>query len=337
MSLPLMITDLLKPEAYSGKIGPEEIRLEQTHISFVIIAGESVYKIKKPVNFGFLDFTTLDKRRFYCQRELDLNRRLSPEVYLGVEEVRKKRGHFLYDGEGEVVDYAVKMKHLPEKGKMINRLKVGEVDNHAIKRIAEQIARFHAKAKTDGIITAGGGLETVIKNVSENFEQAKKYVGLTLLAKSLNLIKNYSEQFLKMKRNLFLERMAKGRVRDCHGDIHMEHVYLMDNEVLIIDCIEFNDRFRYSDVAADVAFLAMDLDFAGRHDLSALFIKEYERCADDPGIEPFVNFYKCYRAFVRGKVDSFELDDPNLDKAEKARIKEMASKYFKLAAEYARK
>ena len=328
-----MIEKLLRPEAYPEP--PGEIHLLQTHISFVIITGQYVYKIKKPVDFGFLDFTTLDKRRFYCRQELDLNRRLSTDVYLDVVEITMEGRQVHCGGKGETVDYAIKMRRLPEEKKMFNLLKEGKVDINTMERVARVIADFHAGAETSREITSTGGLETVKKNVQENFSQTKKYIGTTLSEDEYRLIRTYSENFIEDKKGLFLKRMEEGRIRDCHGDIHMEHVYIMNGNIYIIDCIEFNDRFRYSDVAADVAFLAMDLDYYGHYGLSETLIKRYEKFSNDPEIEEFVNFYKCYRAYVRGKVDSFELDDPNLEVKEKEKIRGIASKYFKLAARYA--
>ncbi|MBE9537319.1 MAG: phosphotransferase [Proteobacteria bacterium] len=333
MSLPLMIKELLNPDRY-----PEpttSVELSQTHISFVLLTDHYVYKIKKPVDFGFLDFTSIDKRRFYCQQEVELNRRLAPEVYIDVVPVRERDACFYFGGEGELADYAVKMRRLPDDRMMIKLLKAGKVDEAMLVKIAEKIAVFHSIAKTDPIITACGSAAVVRKNVEENFSQTAKYLGNTVSAADFDRIKRYSETFLEDNKELLLKRMTEGRIRDCHGDLHMDHLYIMD-KVYIIDCIEFNERFRYTDVAADIAFLAMDLDYYGEYELSDSFVRHYIEVSGDNEIMEVIDFYKCYRACVRAKVDSFELDDPNLEPAEKDEMRQAASKYFKLAARYAK-
>ncbi len=333
MTLPSLIKALMQRETYAEP--PGKIDLIQTHISYVILTDKYVYKIKKPVNFGFLDFTSLDKRRFYCQQEVDLNQRLSPDIYLEVVDVRKKRGHFLYDGDGEVVDYAVKMKRLPDDKMMINLIKEGKVNAKTVDQIAEILARFHGEAKSDSVVSSFGTLEAIKKNVDENFKQTVKYINRTINEDEYNVIKAYSVSFMHERESLFIKREREGRIRDCHGDLHMEHLYLMD-KIYIIDCIEFNERFRYSDVAADIAFLAMDLDFHGHRELSKSFVESYINYSGDTELAEIIDFYKCYRAYVRGKVDSFELDDGGLEKEEKSKAAEIAKRYFKLAYSYVR-
>jgi len=333
MSLPLMIKELLNPDRYPEPTTSVELR--QTHISFVLITDHHVYKIKKPVDFGFLDFTSLDRRRFYCLQELELNRRLAPEVYLGLVPVREREGKFYFDGEGDIADYAVRMKRLPDECMMINLLKSGKVDESILSDIAEKLASFHGAARTDPVIRACGNVAVIRKNVEENFSQTAKYVGDTVSAADFERIKRYSEAFLDDNKELFLKRMTEGRIRDCHGDLHMDHLYIME-KVYIIDCIEFNERFRYTDVAADIAFLAMDLDRYGEHDMSDFFVRQYIEASGDEEVIELIDFYKCYRACVRGKVDSFELDDTNLGAAKKEEVRLAASEYFKLAARYAK-
>jgi len=332
MTLPLMIKDLLSPKAYSYPTA--EIRLIQTHISFVIITDRFVYKIKKPVDFGFLDFTTLDKRRFYCQQELDLNRRLSPDIYLEVIDVRKKRGRYFYDMEGEIVDFAVKMRRLPDDRMMVNLLKKGQLDVGMLDDIALFIYGFHSGAATDGAISSYGKPEFLQNNIEENFMQTKKYVGITLSQDDYDKISRFSIDFIDTNAALLAKRVAEGRIRDCHGDMHVDHVYITD-KVHIIDCIEFNNRFRYSDVTADIAFLAMDLDFYGESALSDALAGSYIKYSGDGEVRELLPFYKCYLAYVRGKVNSFELDDPNISAKSRAEVKRTAKKYFKLALGYA--
>lgn len=332
MTLPAMIKDLMKQDAYPEP--PGKIELVQTHISFVILTDRYAYKIKKPVNFGFLDFTSLDKRFFYCQQEVDLNRRLSPDVYLQVLPVRKKRGRFLYDGEGTIVDFAVKMKRLPDDRMMINLLKEGRVNDETLDQIARQLASFHASARNDSVVSSFGSHDAIKRNLEENFSQTVRYIGRTITEDQYNTVKAYCELFMDEKAALFSRRVKEGRIRDCHGDLHMEHLYIMDT-IYIVDCIEFNERFRYSDVAADIAFLAMDLDFHGHPELSMTFVEDYLNYSGDLGLMELLDFYKCYRAYVRGKVDSFSLDDARLGKDERSEAQKIAKRYFSLACRYA--
>ena len=332
MSLPLMIRDLI-----SASTNPEssvQVELIQTHISFIILTDSHVYKIKKPVNLGFLDFSTIEKRYFYCMQELELNRRLSPDIYLGLLEIRKKDGHFFYDGKGELVDYAIKMKRIPEDLMMLNLLKDGAVDLQMLGNVAGTIADFHRDAQTGDTIAAYGSPEMIKENIKENFIQTEKYIGKTVSREKYSAIKEYALSFLKHNGSLFKKRMHEGKIRDCHGDIHMEHVCIAD-KIYIYDCIEFNDRFRYGDVASDIAFLAMDLDFHGEKNLSDAFVESYIKASGDEEIMLLIDFYKCYRACVRAKVDSFELDDPSLSEEEKEEAGKIARQYFDLAFCYA--
>ena len=332
MSLPLMISDLMKASAYPEP--PGQVALIQTHISFIILTDSHVYKIKKPVNLGFLDFSTIEKRHFYCVQELELNRRLSPDIYLGLLEIRKRGGHFFYGGKGELVDYAIKMKRIPEELMMLNLLKEGRVDRPMLEKVAGAIADFHEGAQRGDDIAAYGSPEIIKENIKENFLQTEKYIGKTVSREKYNVIKEYALSFIENNELLFKKRMNKGKIRDCHGDIYMEHVCIAD-KIYIYDCIEFNDRFRYGDVASDIAFLAMDLDFHKEKKLSDGFVESYIRASGDEEIMLLIDFYKCYRACVRAKVDSFELDDPSLSEEEKEEAGNIARQYFDLAFCYA--
>lgn len=323
---------LLKPEAY-----PEEtskIELIQTHISFVFLTKNFVYKMKKAVNFGFLDFSTLDKRHFYCVKELELNRRLCPDVYLEVVPVNKS-DIIKIKGSGETVEYALKMKRLPQEKIMTLQLKENKVDKTTINTLAKIIANFHSKAQTNPEINEYGSLKIVKINWDENFDQTQKYINQTISKTDFQFIQNQINSFMECKKELFDTRIKSGKIRDCHGDMHSGNIFLTEN-ICIFDAIEFNDRFRYSDVASDVAFLAMDLDFQEKQQLSKYFIKSYVAYSEDCDLKLVLNFYKCYRAYVRGKVISFRIDDPNVNVEEKTAAIKEAQAYFKLASEYSK-
>jgi len=322
------------PECYPHH--PASVQTVQTHISFVFLAGELVYKVKKAVDFGFLDFTTLDKRHHYCDEELRLNRRLAPDTYLGVVEVvERPDGTLALGGPGTVVDYAVVMRRLPENRMLKNLLRHGDVPVSVMDRIAETIADFHARAQTGGTVDAAGGPATIVRNHEENFEQTRPFIGVTIPPHQYEFIRSASLGFLEMHEALLHERVAAHRTRDCHGDLHIEHICLLDTEVVVFDCIEFNDRFRCSDVAAEVAFLAMDLDFNGYPAHARAFVDAYVKHSGDDGVRLLLDFYRCYYAFVRGKVTGFRLNEPDISPAERERLTQTAGSYFDLAYAYA--
>jgi aminoglycoside phosphotransferase family enzyme len=327
-----VVEALMKPEAYDED--PGSIEMVQTHISFVFLTRNYAYKVKKAVNLGFLDFTTLEKRRFYCEKELELNRRLCGDMYIEVVSINKS-DRIKIKGTGEIVEYAVKMKRIPQE-KMLNRLlEENTVDNKLVDRIAKIIADFHAKAETNSKISEFGSLPTVETNWKENYDQTEEFIGKTISQEDFELIREEINRFMEQNAAVFEKRVATGRVRDCHGDIHSGNIFVT-NGIYIFDAIEFNDRFRYSDVASDIAFLAMDLDFKKQASLSSFLMKKYVEYSGDQEIGKLLPFYKCYRAYVRGKVVSFKLKDPNVRSEEKIMAEKEAKAYFKLAADYAK-
>ncbi len=327
-----LVEGLLNPSSYPEEAG--KIEIVQTHISFVFLTDKYAYKIKKPVNFGFLDFSNLEKRHIYCEKELVLNRRLCPEIYLEVLPITKTDDLLKIGGEGEPVEYALKMKRLPQNRIMTQLLQEGKIDKKIIDNIAQIIAKFHKETQTNKEIDEIGGLKTVKFNWDENFTQTNKYICQTLNPAEYDFIQTKINNFIAANAMLFQSRIDGKHIRDCHGDLHSGNIFVTD-KVCIFDAIEFNDRFRYSDIASDVAFLAMDLDYQGRADLSTYFIEQYIKYSKDAELTKLLSFYKCYRAYVRGKVVSFRLDDPNIEPDEKAAATKEAQEYFRLAAEYA--
>jgi len=331
--LPELVKALLKPAAYPEAVG--KIELMQTQMSFVFLTDEFVYKVKKPVDLGYLDYTTLDKRQFFCQKEVELNRRLCPEIYLGVVPITRDKGAFVIGGRGEAIEYAVKMRRLPQQ-KMLNVLLANDrVTAEMITGVARKLAAFHQKAETNAEICAFGGIKAITGNTDENFTQTGKYIGRTISKDSYQHIKEYTDSFIEKNTPLFKKRIKEGRIRDCHGDLHAAHICFADG-ICIYDCIEFNDRFRYCDVASEMAFLAMDLDHYGRADLSRSLIKAYVAGSQDKELLKLLAFYKGYRAYVRGKVESFKLDDPYISTGEKKKTRDIAASYFDLARAYTR-
>ena len=331
--LPELVKALLKPKAYPETT--RKVELVQTQMSFVFLTDRFVYKVKKAVDLGYLDYTTLEKRRYFCQKEVELNRRLCPETYLGVVPVTKDKGAFIIGGEGEAIEYAVKMRRLPRQ-KMLNVLLADDkVSVEMMGGVAEKLAEFHKKAETSAEINAFGEIKAIKVNTDENFDQTEKYIGGTISKESYRHIKEYTDGFVRENTPLFKKRVGEGRIRDCHGDLHAAHICFSDG-ICIYDCIEFNDRFRYCDVASEMAFLAMDLDHYGRADLSRSLIKAYVVESGDKELLALLGFYKAYRAYVRGKVESLKLDDPYIAEDEKKETREIAASYFDLARAYTR-
>jgi hypothetical protein len=306
----------------------------QTQMSFVFLTGNYTYKTKKPVNLGYLDYTTLQKRLHFCRQELELNRRLCPGAYLDVLPITDSKEGIKVGGSGETIEYTVKMKQLPQDRMMDVLLKKDGVTPEMLGQVAALMSAFHSKATTNAEIASYGSLQMIKTNTYENFSQTEKYIGVIIPERTFGFIKDYTNQFIQRNSQAFNRRVSEGRIRDCHGDLHAAHI-CFGGEIYIYDCIEFNDRFRYSDVASEIAFLAMDIDRYGRADLSTAFVDAYLKASGDKGIAGLLDFYKCYRAYVRGKVACFKYDDPYIK--DKDSILAEAKLYFSLAYKYADK
>jgi aminoglycoside phosphotransferase family enzyme len=329
-----LINDLMQNSAYPED--PKNIILVQTHISTVFIGDEFVYKIKKSVNFGFLDFSTLEKRKYYCNKEVELNSRFSDDVYLGVYPVTYNGTKYTIKGDGEIVDYAVKMRRLSDEDLLKSRFKKGTVTSNDIERIGKAIAAFHRKSGQSNEIDKFGSLNAIKVNTDENFQQTEEFIGDSISKEQFNSLKNWTNIFYKENQEFFIQRIKNHKIKDCHGDLHMEHICLTD-PIIIFDCIEFNDRFRYSDTLSDVAFLFMDLEYNSGESLSEQLCKVYLNHADEvesDHIYNLIKFYKIYRAYVRGKVTSFILKDSAIPDGKKNHARDKAQRYFALAYSY---
>ena len=373
-------------------------RLERidTHISVVFLTGEWVYKLKKPVDFGFLDFTALDARRHFCEQEVRLNQRLSKSIYEGVVEIRKSStGRFSLAGEGEVEDYAVKMRQLPEESNLkvlcerqlierqfterqiterqfleqqllgqqllerqllerqpydggqcpsLTQAPTGieeldltdlgkEISRAHMEALGRCLADFYARSERSPEIDRFGDPEVIGFNMEENFRQMEPFVGDLVPRERWEFTRQVSRAFFKYWHDLFERRVPAGRIRDGHGDLRAEHIYFYEG-IQIIDCIEFNERFRYGDVVADLAFLHMDLEHLGYPDLSQAFLASYVRRAADPQLYTLLDFYAAYRAVVKLKVNCLRLTEVE-DPVERHEIRARALGYLQQAYRYA--
>ena len=307
--------------------------LIETHISWVFLRAHEVFKVKKPVNFGFLDFSNLEARRRACDAELALNARLAPGVYLAVVPVTRDRdGRHAFGGAEQVVDYAVHMKRLPRDARADLRLARGELAPEQVDALAELLARFHARAEPNARVAEFGRVSVIRKNVEENFAQASSLLGSLAPQGAESEVEARQLGFLLARAPLFEARVQAGRIRDGHGDLRLEHVYLVDGEEpVIIDCIEFNERFRYADVCADIAFLSMDFDWHGRADYKERFLATYVRVSGDEDLYGLVDFYESYRAYVRAKVCALSLADSAASFEERQALESQARGYLLLA------
>ncbi|HEY0755521.1 MAG TPA: AAA family ATPase [Ktedonobacteraceae bacterium] len=351
-----LLEQLAQPQAFPATLSQSETILQlQTHASAVLLAGERAYKLKKARDFGFFDYSTPALRRHFCEQEVVLNSRLATHVYLGVAPVlaRAKQGFqfgpIYAPGQiptpgtklaaGQVIDYAVVMQRLPEEATLAARVAEGNVTPALLAAVAEPIAHFHSSVPTTRYIADFGSLRVIRGNWEENFSQMRPYIGRSLDQATFERISSYIYQFCQGYASLFTTRVREQRIRDCHGDLRLQHVYILDKpgdvpEISVIDCIEFNERFRYSDVAAEVAFLIMELDATGRADLGRAFVDAYVRLTNDGALYELLPFYACYRACVRGKVLSFQLDQPEVPAAQREAARQEAQALFTLAANY---
>jgi len=332
LSLPQYIRYLLEPASYPHPV--QRVRLVQTHVSYLLFAGDFVYKWKKPVNFGFLDFSTLEQRRYFCEEEVRLNRRLCADMYLGVVRLARGNGGLALDGDGECLEYGVKMRRLPGERMMDRMIAAKTVRKEHLDRVIDQLVPFYAAtAEMTGGSSGYGSVAAVGKTIRDNFAETRRFVGSPALASGrFARIREYAEAFLA-KEDVFRQRKAAGRIRDCHGDLHSANICLTE-PVHIFDCLEFNESLRCTDVAADVAFLAMDLDFHDLRGLGAHFVDRFIDRSGDAGLFGVLDFYKCYRAFVRGKIGLLTAADPGVGREGAAAALSAAKRYFRLAEEY---
>uniref|UniRef100_A0A7C5KFK5 Aminoglycoside phosphotransferase domain-containing protein n=1 Tax=Thermodesulfobium narugense TaxID=184064 RepID=A0A7C5KFK5_9BACT len=321
------MSDLIKamsdPAFYPHKA---EVKLITTHISYVFLTGKYVYKIKKPVNFGFLDFSTLENRKKFCEKEILLNSRINPNLYLGVLPISLINNSYILNSTENIVEYCIKMIELPQESLMSNLLLQNKVSQQDINRIAKKVVDFHKIANK---IKDTQFVDSIKYNLEENFRQTENIVNWLISKHNYNLIKKSSLNFFETHRSDFLDRMKGNLFVDGHGDLHSKNISIMPDDIYIFDCIEFNERFRIQDIASEVSFLSMDLDFNNRSDLSPIYINTYQQLSNKE-IMPYLNFFKSYLAYVRGKVLSFSF----LNEPENKELEKTLRRYFRLSAKY---
>jgi aminoglycoside phosphotransferase family enzyme len=307
--------------------------LKETHISWVMLCDQLAYKIKKPMQYSFLDFTTLEKRKYYCEREVELNSRLTDDIYLGVREVKELNGHYsIGDEGGTIADYAVEMRKLPAELQMDSLLAANKVSAQDIINLAKKIAAFH---KTAAIIYQKDALDVQEKfndlAAEKDFLEAHIAGSHAIISDAIQL----SDAFVEQNISNFKSRLKAGLFRDCHGDLHSRNIFLLPAPAPF-DCIEFNDDLRQIDVLNEIAFLCMDLDSFGRKDLSDLFFCHYTNlfpAIQKPADKALFEYYKCYRANIRAKINSLRARSAAAEADKKSALTE-AAKYLDLMNSY---
>ncbi|MBD1938721.1 bifunctional aminoglycoside phosphotransferase/ATP-binding protein [Microcoleus sp. FACHB-68] len=331
--VPVLIQQMLQPAFYCHWVR-EPVELIQTHSSFVLLTGNYVYKIKKPVNFGLLDYSTLAKRRFFCERELLLNQRGAPDVYLEVLPVTQLGSQFQLGGVGEPVEYALKMRQVPQEALFVNLLQRGLLTEQHLEELGRCVANFHEKSLTNEWVRSFGNLSQIREAIEQNYQRTEKYIEWLLSQEQFADIRRFTDNFFTQNQALFDNRIEKNWIRECHGDLHLSNIAWCQDKVLLFDCIEFNDRLRCVDVMFDLAYAVVDLEVRQRPDLSNIYLNTYiEQTGDWEGLQ-VLPLYLIRQAYVRAMVTSFLLDDPSVSSEEKEMPAETAKKYYNLAWQY---
>ena len=333
--IPLLIKLMMQPEFYPHPV-TEPIQLIQTHISYVLLTGDYVYKVKKPVNLGFLDFSTLQARHHFCQEELRLNRLLAPEIYLEVLPITQQKQGFMLGGDGEAQEYTLKMRQFSQDALLSKLLKQGKLTPELMAELGRKVAQVHLQAAANDYISSFGAAHKIADAIAENYQQSQKYIGSLQTESQYEETKSFSDRFLSSQAALFQQRQENNWIRECHGDLHLDNICLWQDKIQLFDRIEFNEPFRFVDVMYDVAFLVMDLEAAGEPELANVFLNTYiEHTGDWSGLA-LLPLYLSRQAYVRAKINSWLWDEPTLTAENKRQAGEKASNYYHLAWQYTR-
>ena len=331
-----LIEQMKRPEFYPHPVN-QEIELLQTHVSYVLLAGDYAYKIKKPVNFGFLDFSSLSQRQHFCQEEIRMNKPIAPDIYLDVVAITQNQGKFILEGEGETVEYAVKMYRFPQETLLSSLFEQDQLTESNLEALGKIVAQFHEQTKTNDYIRSFGEIDRIRQSIDENYQQTEKYIGLAQTQQHYQETKAFTDNFFLHNEELFNNRRDSQKIRECHGDLHLRNICFWQDKIQLFDRIEFNEPFRFVDVMYDIAFAVMDLDARGRQDFGNAFLNTYtEQTGDWEGLQ-VLPLYLSRQAYVRAKVTSFLLDDTAIEDQAKQEAKKTASDYYRLAWEYTKK
>jgi aminoglycoside phosphotransferase family enzyme/predicted kinase len=337
---PILMTEIIeqmqKPDFYPHPV-TQPIELMQTHVSYVVLTGEHVYKLKKHVNFGFLDYSTLEKRKHFCEEEIRLNQEMAAEIYEEVLPITAVDGKLQLGGEGEPVEYALKMHQFPQEALLSERYKEGKLPIERMEELGHVVADFHRNTATNDYICSFGEIPKIRAAFDENYEQTQNYIGVAQTQEQFDETQAFTNRFFTERAELFTRRREEDKIRECHGDLHLRNICIWNDKLLLFDRIEFNEPFRFVDTIYDVAFLVMDLDARGSRDFGNAFLNTYmEQTGDWEGLQ-LLPLYLSRQAYVRAKVTSFLLDDPEIPETVKQEAVDSATDYYRLAWEYTQK
>lgn len=319
---PSLLAAMLDPRFYPRR--PSRVTHLETHISHLFFAGDLVYKVKKAVQYSFVDYSTLAKRKYFLQEELALNRRLAPSVYLGILPISHDDQGWQLGSDAHPAEYVLVMRRLPARRMMDYLLEQGQVTVPMVQSLAELLAQFHVEARTSEKIRERGRPDVIGAVLEQNLEDLRPFIGRGLDGEIFAAAERFFDRSLSLHRDLMDRRVAEGRIRELHGDLHCEHVCFAPEGIQIFDCVEFNPDLRRFDVAAEIAFLLMDMESRGAGELGRAFLSRYIELSGDRELPELLSFYKCYRALVRGKVYALQA----------ARMSDFAGRYFDLAYSY---
>lgn len=334
--MPALIQTMLQPAFYPHPV-KEPIQLMQTHVSYVFLTGDYAYKVKKPVNFGFLDFSTLAARQHFCLEEIAMNRQNAPEIYLDVLPITQTDDQFALNGTGQAVEYAIKMREFPQDDLFISLFEQGKLTEAYMQELGRVVAQFHALAQTNDYIRSFGEVAQIRQAIDENYQQTEKYIGGPQTQEQFTETKQFTDTFFEQQQELFKSRIEHDKIKECHGDLHLRNICLWNNKIQLFDRIEFNEPFRFVDVMYDIAFAVMDLEARDSKELGNAFLNTYVEQTDDWLGLQVLPLYLSRQAYVRAKVTSFLLDDAGVPEEAKKAAMVTAADYYKLAWNYTQK
>lgn len=326
-----LVSQMQQPDFYPHAVS-DKIELVQTHASLIFLTGKYAYKIKKNVNFGFLNYSTLAKRKHFLELELDLNSKIAPELYLEVLPISDRHHQLILNNSEQIVEYTLKMRQFPQEDLFSNLLERG-LDSDRFVELGKIVAQFHQNAETNEYISSFGTIAQIRTAFDENYQQSRKYIGVVQTSEQYEATKAYSDAFFTQT-ELFQERIKRHKIKQCHGDLHLKNICLWRDRIQLFDRIEFNESFRFVDTMYDIAFTVMDLEAKGKPEFANAFLNSYlEHSGDWQGLL-ILPLYLCRQAYVRAKVNSLMLDDPQVDASDKQAAKKAASDYYRQAYEY---
>ena len=326
------ISNLIKSIQLSGHLA--RVELVETHISWILLTGKYAYKIKKPLALGFLDFSSLQKRAFYCQEELRLNSRLAPDIYLSVVPITGTLKSPQLNGTGETIDYAVKMKQFPANAELSHLVENNQLYNEHIDSLAEIIAIFHQKIDKTSSQSLLGTAELTHQTTLDTFNTLLENLTDKKVIQRVKLIQSWCDQTFSQMQSIFQQRHDEGYIRECHGDLHLRNIALIKEKILLFDGVEFSESLRWIDVISEIAFLMMDLQHQDHQSMAFRLLNAYLEHSGDYQSLQLLPYYLVYRTIVRTMVATLRASQADVDADERLRLKDEILTYLSLAETY---